>query len=312
MSYPYGVGMPPTAPPVGAPSQVPLAPPQGAPLVGYPTAFAPPPAPAASATVGSDAVLDGPGIPVELRGRKLSDVMRVYSTLADDFISRKRQSQGQQPQQQSHHQQQAPQPQSQPQQQARQNPNGEGSDSFWQSDNPDQRIADIVRQVVNEAVQPFQQQTVAQGAQAALRQAREVIPDFAELEADVFEAVRGSSQEALADVNYWVNAADLARGRRARQNPHAAQPQQTTSQPMFGQGPNPLASVPAQSNYPQPMAPPTRPPAHSFFTEAPTAPSPYASTHSAALTPAQVEVARLAGVSPEQYAAMAALQQRGR
>lgn len=310
MTYPYGVGLPPTpmAPPVGAPSMMPL-PPQGyyppAPPQQQPPMQVPTPPTQGTGSVSGDMILDGPGIPPELRGRKMSDVIRVYNALADDFVTRKRQNNGQPPQQQSPTQQ-PPQQQRPPQQ------------SLWQSDDPDARIAEIVRSVVSEAVQPFQQQTLAQNTQTAMERARQVIPDFVELEADILETVKGSSQEALANIDYWINAADLARGRRFRAQ---SQQQPPVSQPQFS-GQHPLSSVPAPTQYPQPQQPqpqpsfpqpqPQRPATHSFFTEAPTAPSPYASTHAAALTPAQQEVARMAGVSHEQYAAMAALQRRGR
>jgi len=305
MNYPYGVSMPPgtvPAPAYGAPTQVPLAAPpvyQQAPQIPTQPQAAPP----GKFSLSGDEILDGDGVPAELRGRKASEVFRIYGTLADDFIARKRAGRPQQ---------QPPQQQAQPQPQQEQ-------PSLFQDDNPDERIAQIVRQVVGEAVQPFQQQSLEQGRRTAYDQARQQIPDFQSLEADILDVVKGSSDEALANPEFWQHAADLARGRRARQQP---QPQQQAQALPFQE--NPFSQAPMQ--YPQPQMPPTqqqipapyvtqpspavRPATSQFFTEAPTAPSPYANTHNAALTPAQMQVARLAGVSPEQYAAMAALQQR--
>ena len=307
MNYPYGASPPPTAaPPMGAPTQVPLAPPPG-----YPAAFAPPtqpayPQPQAPIQPGKfqltgDEILDGEGVPQELRGRKASEVFRIYGTLADDFIARKRTAKP------------AAQPQAQPQPQPTQR-----QGSLFQDDDPDERIAQIVRQVVGEAVQPFQQQTLEQGRRTAYDQARQQIPDFQDLEADILEAVKGSSDEALANPEYWQHAADLARGRRYRQqmqNPQPSQQQAQFGNPLEQQGqpyPQPVMpqQQPPQQQAPYVTQPPQRPATTRFFTEAPTAPSPYAGTHSAALTPAQARVAEMAGVSPEQYAAMAALQMR--
>lgn len=286
--------------------------------------------------LGGGEILDGPGVPPELRGRRVADVMRIYSRLADDFISRRRQQ---------------PQPGQQPEQQPQQQP-GVGPQQMYQQPNyqqqqqqpqgqqfseEDQRIAGIVRHVVNEAVQPFQQQQSEVGRRSAYQQAREQIPDFQQLEPDIMDAVRGASDEALANPEFWLSAADLARGRRLRTVggvPVGQQPQVQPQIPLsqipqdrFQQPPGSLQAVPASGQYPQPVAPSAqvgpfgqgqsyytqspvpRPATHQFFTEAPTGPS-LQQPGGMSLTPQQIEVARLAGISPEQYASMNALTRR--
>ena len=341
----------------GQSSQMPLnnqGQPQGQPQQGYPQnyGFNQPQQPQQQSqqqnvprlSLSGNEILDGASVPPELRGRKVSDVMRIYSTLADDFITRNRQQgQGQNSQQQQQPQQQ----QQNSQRQGQQNSQSQGQQQaqnpdFWQ--NPDESLTNIVRQVVEEAVSPFQQQSMAQASRQALQQARQTIPDFQDLEPDIMEAVKGSSPEALANPEYWQHAADLARGRRMRnaQNPHSQQqPQQPEQNALTGQparaensifGPS---AVPATTPIPQPVQPQPqnpigmpmngapqmfqqgqqqqqRPQTHQFFTEAPTAPSVYNQTHQGALTPQQREVARLAGIPEGQYHAWSQIQNRGR
>jgi hypothetical protein len=322
MNWPIGASFPPgtsgypvpnpgyavPTPAAGFPAPAPV--PQYAVPSGPPLPQIPAPQPAAPAqnfgrvALGGEEILDGAGVPPELRGRKVADVMRVYQTLADNFIANRRQQQPPVPQQQP------PVPPASPAS------NAESDAEFWKA--PTENIRNLVRQVTQEVVQPIQQQNLAQGARGAVEQARQRIQDFGMLEADIIDIARNAPPEALANPEYWEHAADLARGRRIRsgqyQPPQA--PQQTAEhRSIFG----PLVT-PATQPYPQPVNPNpapaapalayggyNRPPTAQFFTEAPTAPTPYANTHGVVLSPAQLEVARLSGISPEQYAAMASL-----
>jgi hypothetical protein len=346
-----GVGMPPQPPQPGQSTQVPLGNPQYPPqqpqqAMPQNYGFAPTQQQqafnqaAARLSVNGDEILDGAGVPAELRGRKVSDVMRIYSALADNFIKNGRgatASQGPQNSQPSGQQNPQGQSSAATQQQQHQNQqqqnsgSGVGDGDFWQ--NPNENLTQIVRQVVQEAVQPFQQQTLATSAERALERARAEIPDFADLEPDIFEAVKGSSQEALSRPEYWQHAADLARGKRFRpgQNnggmPPAQQPQQShvrnfpDAVPASVPIPQPIQQFPQQQQQgvfpghmppPQPHAAVPRPQTYQFFTENPGAPSVYTQPTATTLSPQQLEVARLAGIPPEQYHAWSAIQQQGR
>lgn len=277
-------------------------------------------------------VLDGANIPVELRGRKLSDAMKIYAALAEDFLTRRRGPQVQNGQTQQQQNQpgfaQAQQPQGQPRTpqgqftganfQVPQNQNVQGGDP--ESD----RIAGIVRQVVGEAVAPFQQQQNATQISSTLSRVRQGIPDFQQLEPEIMEAVKGASDESLVREDFWTSAADMIRGRRMRQ----AQMGQTGSNQIQAQvqpqvqnfvGGYPQAQMPAPQympgmnpNIPQPQAP--RPQTNVFFSEAPTAPSPFQNTHGGAttLTQAEMRIADQAGMPHDVFAAWKSVQNVGR
>jgi len=335
MSYPPGVIMPPQQqqqngqPQQQQPVQQPL-PPQGMPQnYGFQQPQAPPqPQGPPRFTPSGDEILDGPTVPAELRGRKFSDVMRLYGGLADDFIKRSRPREGQNPQQ----------PQQPPQQQAAvQNPlpqQGQGN-SFWQ--NPDESLKTIVQNVVQESLQPFQQRTLESDTRAAREKASQEIPDFRDLEPDIMDIVKGSSAESLASLEYWQHAADLARGRRARASltqPNQPQPPQQPPVALGNLNQNPFNQYQSQYQQPQPQGFPQpampqhlgqqnpfgqpqmpqmqRPHPSQFFTEAPTAPSVLQNTHMGALSQTQLAVAKAAGMTPEQYSAWAAIQERGK
>ena len=209
-------------------------------------------------------ILDGPGVPAELRGRSWGEARRVYSALAANWLQGNAPSQT--PAQQSLAQQQQPSqlPRQQfgqaPQQQPMQQPTQQGqAGQFWQ--NPDQRIADVVRQQIQEtvlpALQPMVQQTRAQAVMQARNVAATGMADFSQLETDVVATLANATPEDLANPQVWINAADLVRGRRVA----------------AGQYQPPRPQVPGQQ--PQQFGPGTAQPTFQFFTEGPTAPGNY-------------------------------------
>lgn len=280
--------------------------------------------------IDPNTILDGPGVPPELRGRRFGQVMSAYSNLAEDFVRRQgfQRSGGQPGVGQSQQRQQEPQGQQhgqQPQGQQRQQP------TDWRQE---------IRGIVQEVVAPLQQRTTAQSAHEALTQARQRIPDFAELEQDIVQSLQGAGPDALANIAVWESAADLARGRRMRQGqllppPHGSQPQVGLQQI---QGPNPggqhvvqtqygpvavppnraapqvngvsqqfggQQSVAVQGYYPQqPQAVPAQSaqiPQYQFFTEGPTPPQMHSISNM--LTPQERDYAKKMGMTDEDYMA---------
>lgn len=205
-----------------------------------------------------DMVLDGPGVPPELRGRTQGDAMRLYRALSTDFQMRQRQ-------------QQTPAAQSlaaqglgatqlggvaQPQVQSPVQPPAQPQAQFQQ------QLQQAVQAAVAPMLQPVVQQSQTQAIMQARQQAAQLIPDYQYLEADILQNLAGSSQEVLANPAMWQLAAHAARGARVaagqyqppRQQPQMQLPGQQRQQ--FGPG----MAAPAQ-------------PAYQFFTESPTAPS---------------------------------------
>lgn len=272
-----------------------------------------PPAPAMQApgrlNVGGEEILDGPGVPAELRGRKVSEVMRIYGALTQNFLSTQNRAQNPQAPP-SQPQVQAPAPQAPAPQVQSFRPQMPAQPQF-QPQAPQQMsnlTIEDVRQVVHEAVAPFTPNVI----ETAKARAVQFIPDFKELEADIILALRGSSQQALADPEYWISAADLARGKRMRaQVPQTPQIPQTPHALQFGAFPQPTSPqfapplLPGQNPHVPPMAQPQRPQPAQFFSEAPTAPGINQGTYAAVpqLTAAEKNVADKAGMSYEVYAA---------
>lgn len=209
------------------------------------------------AELDDNVILDGPAVPPELRGRTWADARRLYSALSNDWLQRNRapqtpaqqslQAQGLAPQSA---QGAAPQWGQQPQQAAQ----GTQSPAFWQ--NPDQRIAEVVSQTIEQRLGPVIQQSQSQGILQARNIAATGIRDFDYLEPEIMQIVAGSDPATLQNPQVWIAAARMARGQRMEQgqyNPQAVQARQQ----------QPPRAVPAYDP----------PPVHSFFSESPSAPS---------------------------------------
>lgn len=263
----------PPAPPAqpgfyGAPPQAPAQPAQPAPQGTFPAGTQPPymggqpgqqpqqQQQQEQVRIPDNFVLDGPNVPPELRGRTWGQVRQVYGALAQEFIGQRpgavpapRPNMPGAP---------APQAPQAPQRTAAPQPPQEGDRirTFWEDP-----LAAIER-VVDQRLAPVTQRTAAMAVQDAKNMAVSAIPDFAVLEAEMIPTLRAAPPELLADPNFWISTADLTRGRlmgAGRYDPRAAAPRQP--------------QAPQAPQYPQP-GPGVSVPAHSFFTEAPTPPSP--------------------------------------
>ena len=245
-------------------------------------------------TIPDHVVLDGPGVPPELRGRTFGQMKQIYSALATEFVQR----QGRGPQQQQPAQQ--PQQQQQPQAPRQQAPQADDETrQFWE--NPARYIRGAVREEAQAIMAPVSARSQAQAIQEARAIAASGIPDFQMLEPEMVQALTQLDPAALADPRTWNNVADLTRGRLMAQNRYGAQPQQPqqSQQPVYRPA-GPGSYVPA------PMAPiPQQPlPQGQFFSEAPTPPQSGWFTGQGTqrqLTPEQQNYARKMGMSDQQY-----------
>lgn len=220
-------------------------------------------------------VLDGAGVPMELRGRTVQQVMQIYNALAEKEIARQRQQGGQQPAQQP----QQGQPQ-QPQvgQQAPQH-------SYWQ--NPAAATAAQVGQVVQQQIQPLQEYVQRNAIRDAQQQAAQQIPDFVQLQEHIAPIIAGADPRMMADPQFWEGAADLARGRAYRQ----------MQQQRNGQQMQPAAQQRATPAYQLPQ------PTYSFYTEGPTPPMQQYQNMPGDMSQEQMRAAQGFGMTPDMYRA---------
>lgn len=237
-------------------------------------------------------ILDGPGVPPELRGRTVGQAMRIYGTLADSYLRRQPVQQPNQAQQPPQNQP-APQPPRQVPNQVQQPRNGSGqyqSNPGW--DQPNEPQQPDIRQVIREELQPYAQNASV----AAMESARRQIPDFNELEADILQQLDGMPQQVLVNPQAWIRAADLARGAKMRTRFNGAQqpggnsggygaPQHNGVSPANGM------SVPANSYGLQP---------HQFFSESPTPP---VFGQEYGLSASEQAAAAAFGMAPDEYRA---------
>lgn len=288
---------------------------------------APRPQGAGQVQLSDDMILDGPAVPAELRGRTFGQIKRVYTALANDWVRRQQQqgrmSPGVQPgqtqagfgSQQAQQAQQAPQV---PQASQTQQGGFAGRQRFSQGYDPDGGFGDASQQQPQVDLQQQVQQAVQQAlAPVSIAQVRQYvatqIPDFADLEGDIMEALSNASPDALMNPSIWESAADLVRGRRARmqrqQAPQASQGQ-GLGMPQFGipqagsAGGHPtlpqgLPSSPSLPGYAAAGYVPAMQHPGQFFTEGATSPS---VTPSVGLSPLEQQIARQFNMSPQEYA----------
>lgn len=269
--------------------------------------------------IDPNTILDGPGVPPELRGRRWGQIASTYQTLAQDFINRQNFQRsagalaspagGQQQPRQGGGEPQGQQTGQQTQQQGRQQPQD------WRQE---------IRQIVGEVISPVMQRTQAQAMTDAAEQARRSIPDFNDLEADIVQTLQGAPPESLANPAVWQSAADLARGRRARMgyqqqpgvpSPNGQHVQQVPQvvQTQYGpvaipanRAPTPQVQYPGgyapMGAYPQSVPAQQAPiPQYQFFSEGPTPPTMHSVSN--LLTPQERDYARKMGMSDQDYMA---------
>lgn len=283
----YGQNLPPQAP-----QQAPVAQPQGGPTV----------------QMDPRSILDGPGVPPELRGKTFGQAMRIYGALANNWLQ---QQQGRPPEQSARDLAGQPQGGQQPPPQQQLPAGGQPSAAANFFRDPAGVIAPIVEQTVQRIVGPVLQQTRGNAIEQARDRARAMVPDWQGLEADIMETVATATPDMLTNPEYWIGAADLARGKSMRvRNPN---PLPTPQGPAQQQAQQPMApfygpqAVPTNGyGFQQPAYPPNS------FTEAPSAPSIYSNTPMGVLSPAEQTVAQKMGMSFEQYAAWKGGVYRGR
>lgn len=252
-------------------------------------------------------ILNGPGVPLELRGRTFGQAMQLYTQLADDYIRRGRQ-QPQQQQPQGQPQQQMPayqQPQAQQSWQQGQQPQQQRpAVGFFQ--NPDQSIREVVRQELA-PIQEFTQQQAAERAQAAVFPQ---IPDLPQIQGHLQNILRDADPKLLSQPEFLMSAADLARGRAMREQMGQQQPQMQQQyqapqgQQYYGQNGNGRFMPAGQQHFPQPVG--------SFFTEGPTPPmwGQRSGGDMSDFGPDAIGMMQATGMTPEQYRAWSQGSQR--
>lgn len=253
--------------------------------------------------LGRDTILDGPDVPVELRGRSLGQAMSIYSALANDWLQRQNggfpTQQGQQPARSAQPQGQQPPQQvagQRPQQPSQQFGGQQQQTGGWDWSNPEDAIGRVVEERVGNMLRPVIAQTQGNAVSQARSVAAQQIRDFQQLEAGIMQKVAGFSPDALTDPTVWINAARLVRGEMVERGEYNPQANQGGGQiPQVAQYGNPQPgndggfnrhSVPAQP--------------YTYFTENPTPPTVH-EFGSGSLSPQQREVAAQMGMTPEQY-----------
>ena len=298
-TVPYGEGLPGGAPPAATTQtpvgngQIPAAPAQPAAAPVAPAAPAPPQLP--SGVQLNDTIPNQPGVPPELIGRTWGQAFQIYSALAQDWMQRN------QPSRTAPAAPAAAQPAAAPAQPAGGQPAGAGD--FWQD--PAGFVSQAVKAAVAEAVKPITQNTQEDAIIRARDAARQQVPDFVELWPDLVNTLQGTDPTALADVNVWIGAADLIRGRRLRAGLPATAPAGAASaSPPNGA----YAAAGGLPSVPAPQGPSL--PQYAFFSEAPTTPTQH--QPASGLTAREIEVASKFGMTPDQYQAWKGGVSRGR
>lgn len=192
--------------------------------------------PAPQQQVGFDpnARISGPGFPPELQGKTVGEAMRYYQVMREDFVSRNRPGQQQQPAPQ----QPAPQPQGGPRNQYGQPTTQSGQPALQTNGAPQdqqgQPLQQMVQQAVAEALRPVQNVSVG----TVYQQVASRFPDWVQHDSEIQQALVGADPSQLLNPIVWESAYYLVKGRKASQG---QQPQQQSYQ--------------APRNEPQPQAP---------------------------------------------------------
>jgi len=287
---------------------------------GYPAANIPPaPAPAAPAVLsagapapagqpapsaqtvplGPNTILDGPGIPPELRGKSFSEVMGIYGSMRQVVL---RVAEGGQPVAGPPSADRgAPAPAAAPAAPAAPGaaPAGPTKEDFWRDPIGSITAALIpkIDERIQAATEPFRQGATDTAIQQVRQQIAIEFPDFAAYEPAVREMLKGANPEQLANQELWRTAYWVSKG-RATQAPAA--PAGNGTQPPAA----PAAPAPPPGRYPpQPVVGGGQPVPNmtSFFSEAPQAPN--SGVGAASLTPSQLAVASAMNMTPDQYVA---------
>lgn len=228
--------------------------------------------------------LTGAGIPTELQGKTIAEALQIYGGMRNVMLQQTT------PRQQAPAQPSTQQPQGAP----TQDPGG------WDWRNPQAGIARVVQEQLAPVVaslQPVVMQSNLQQVNAARNVVAAQIPNFASIEPQVLERLRGADPQQLMNPDMWRVAAESVVGQMALQGRLPAAPQQTQQQT---QRFNPWLQ-PAQNVQPgqQPM-----PNLNGFFSEQPNSGAPNAAPQQ--LTPTQQWAAQQMGMAPDLYAAWAA------
>lgn len=247
-------------PPASAPAQVPSVPPAAA--------AAPAPSQPGRLALHDNMILDGEGVPPELRGRTWGQAKQVYAALADRYLATTapatRPAQGTAPV--------SPAPAARPSAPAA--PASGDETDFWSDPRATIRkeVAETVGQAISQYLQPVIQQSQASAVQQALGVAKQGISDWDQLEPIAIELMSAVPEQQRADPTSWINAARMARGIAMERGTYQTRPPQgggngngavPGTRVYAPPGGGPGAAVPAYAAPPSP---------HSFFTEAPTPP----------------------------------------
>ena len=246
-------------------------------------------------------ILDGPGIPVELRGRTVTQAMDLYSKLIDHYsktkpapvVSGQPAPAIQQPGVVA-----APvagQPLPPPQSPVQ-------ATSFWRT--PEASMEAVVEKVVQKVMGPSIAVSQATAIQSAEEQAKRTIPDYPAIQEELQSIISTAAPEHLTNPAFWTEAADLARGRLLRKAQITGQPAAPpVAMPAYSapygvpagpQAPVALPSVPASMAVP------------GYFAEGPTPPQGYGAPYTGQLTAYQSAAAKGFGMDPAEYSAWSA------
>lgn len=243
--------------------------------------------PAPQQNIDLNTRLTGTNIPAELQGRTMAEAMQIYNGMRNVVL----QQTAQPPR--SAVQQPAPvqQPQGAP---------AQGHQDGWDWRNPQAAIAKVVQEQlapVVQALQPVVMQSNMQSVQAARNTAAAQIPNFAQIEAQVVERLRGADPQQLMNPEMWRVAAESVVGQMALRGQLPAQPQATQQQtPRYNQWLQPAQNLqPGQQPVPN---------MNGFFSEQPSSGAPNAAPQQ--LTSTQLWAAQQMNMSPDTYAAWAA------
>ena len=229
-----------------------------------------PAAPVAAPAAQPPQTLSGPGIPPELQGRPVEQVMRIYDTLKNEWLQNRVTPQAAPPA---------------PVASAAAAPDASPS-SFWS--NPETVIGQEVERRVQAAVAQALGPTIIQGNMTAAKAARDAtaarFPAFAAVETQVMQKLGSVDPQLLTNPKAWEQAFYLAYG----------EAQSGEGPPPVPQAPAPPAAAPTNT-----FAPTFSQPASSFFAEP--GRSSISSSTNAALSPAELNVAQKFGMTAEQY-----------